>query len=186
MLDSLFSTHNEDTFTLLNKVVALISALGLGFLITLHTFLFRRRRVYPQFYHYNWFISCCDLCRELLIGSNVAVHTAMQGHTAWFVFAVHRQSERYRLHLVCDGIGLACGMGYVPYAFVFAIIVILVIFLLHFTNFAKSTDVVMQQKITIPEDPILGIIRWSIEEIRQKLQLKRVRTTVSDLFEVVY
>jgi hypothetical protein len=50
-------------------------------------------------------------------------------------------------------------MGYVPYAFVFAIIVILVIFLLHFTNFAKSTDVVMQQKITIPEDPILGIIR---------------------------
>jgi hypothetical protein len=45
---------------------------------------------------------------------------------------------------------------------------------------------VMQQKITIPEDPILGIIRWSIEEIRQKLQLKRVRTTVSDLFEVVY
>ncbi|MFA0815123.1 MAG: DUF4956 domain-containing protein [Anaerofustis sp.] len=190
MLDSLFSTTTEDTFTLLNMVVALISALGLGFLISLAYLFIQKEEGYtPSFTITLIILPAVISVVIMLIGSNVARAFSLAGAFSLIRFrSAPGNPKDIAYILFVMGIGLACGMGYVLYAFVFAIIVSLVMFLLHITNYAKSTDVVMQLKITIPEDlNFQGLFDEVLKKYAKSWQLKRVRTTdFGTLFEVVY
>jgi len=49
-------------------------------------------------------------------------------------------------------VGLACGMGFIPYAAVFTAILCLVMVVLHYTNFTKPKASHIQLTVTVPEN----------------------------------
>lgn len=85
-------------------------------------------------------------------------------------------------------VGLACGMGYIAYGILFAIILCLVMVILSITKYAKPKVPTMQLKITIPEDvDFQNCFDDILEEYTQTYKVQRVKTTdFGSLFEIAY
>ncbi len=190
MLESLFSTATEDTFTLMNMVVALISALSLGFFISLVYLYIQKDDGYtPSFTITLIILPAVVAVVIMLIGSNVARAFSLAGAFSLVRFRSAPGNPKDISYIFFTmGIGLACGMGYVLYAAVFAVIVSIVMFILHVTRYAKKTTAVMQLKITIPENlNFQGLFDDILKKYANSWQMKRVRTTdFGTLFEIVY
>ncbi len=154
MLESLFSTTTEDTFTLMNMVVALVSALSLGFFISLVYLYIQKDDGYtPSFTVTLIILPAVVAVVIMLIGSNVARAFSLAGAFSLVRFRSAPGNPKDISYIFFSmGVGLACGMGYVLYAAVFALIVSIVMFILHVTHYAKKTTAGMQLKITIPEN----------------------------------
>lgn len=190
MLESLFSTTTEDTFTLMNMVVALVSALSLGFFISLVYLYIQKDDGYtPSFTVTLIILPAVVAVVIMLIGSNVARAFSLAGAFSLVRFRSAPGNPKDISYIFFSmGIGLACGMGYVLYAAVFALIVSIVMFILHVTHYAKKTTAGMQLKITIPENlNFQGLFDDILKKYANSWQMKRVRTTdFGTLFEVVY
>ena len=190
MLESLFSTTTEDTFTLMNMVVALVSALSLGFFISLVYLYIQKDDGYtPSFTVTLIILPAVVAVVIMLIGSNVARAFSLAGAFSLVRFRSAPGNPKDISYIFFSmGIGLACGMGYVLYAAVFALIVSIVMFILHVTHYAKKTTAGMQLKITIPENlNFQGLFDDILKKYANSWQMKRVRTTdFGTLFEIVY
>lgn len=86
------------------------------------------------------------------------------------------------------GVGLACGMGYIAYAVLFAIILCLVMVVLTLSKYGISKTPQMQLKVTIPEDlDYQNLFDDLFATYLIGFQLIRVKTAdFGSLFELVY
>ncbi len=85
-------------------------------------------------------------------------------------------------------VGLATGMGYIPYAVVFTLLVGLASLLLFQSKFGEQRLIKKQLKITIPENlDYAGLFDDLFSEYTELSQLKKVRTTnMGSLFQLHY
>ena len=88
----------------------------------------------------------------LLIGSNVARAFSMAGAFALVRFrSVPGSAKDIAIVFFAMASGLACGLGYVTFACVFVVIMIVILILLTVFNFAQPHTDIKQLRITIPE-----------------------------------
>ncbi|MBI4858360.1 MAG: DUF4956 domain-containing protein [Acetobacterium woodii] len=85
-------------------------------------------------------------------------------------------------------VGLACGMGYIAYGVLFALILCAVMVVLSLTKYAKPKVNTMQLKITIPEDiDFQNCFEDIMEQYTVSYKLQRVKTAdFGSLFEIIY
>ena len=125
----------------------------------------------------------------LLIGSNVARAFSMAGAFALVRFrSTPGSAKDIAIVFFAMASGLACGLGYVTFACVFVVIMIVILILLTVFNFAQPHTDIKQLRITIPES-----LNYSdafddvMNKFTEKAELRKVKTTnMGTMFELSY
>lgn len=125
----------------------------------------------------------------LLIGSNVARAFSMAGAFALVRFrSAPGNAKDISVVFFAMAAGLACGMGYVTFALVFAVVIIIVLLVLCMTGFAGGKENSKQLKIVIPENLNYSDVFDDIfAEFTKSTVLRRVKTTnMGTMYELTY
>jgi len=125
----------------------------------------------------------------MLIGNNVARAFSLAGAFSLVRFrSAPGDPKDIAYVFFALGVGLACGLGFIAYAAVFAVILCLVMILLTFTNYAKQKSTSMQVRITVPENlNFQGLFDDILNKYTDFWKLRKVRTTdFGTLFELSY
>ena len=89
----------------------------------------------------------------MLIGSNVARAFSMAGAFALVRFrSAPGNAKDIAVVFFAMASGLACGLGYITFAVIFTVVIILVLVALSITDFADKNAGKRQLRITIPEN----------------------------------
>ena len=125
----------------------------------------------------------------LLIGSNVARAFSMAGAFALVRFrSVPGRAKDIAIVFFAMASGLACGLGYVTFACVFVVIMIVILILLTVFNFAQPHTDIKQLRITIPESlNYSDVFDDVMNKFTEKAELRKVKTTnMGTMFELSY
>lgn len=193
MFDSIFdisATANDTAITPGNLLTALGAALVLGlFLSFVYMKTHKDKNPSQSFALTLVLVPAVIAVIVLLVGSNIARAFSLAG-----VFAIIRfrsapgEPKDIAMVLFSMAVGLSCGMGYIGYAAVVALVLGLAALLLDILHFGKSQSNTKLLKITIPEnldyqDAFNDIMtRYTLQH-----RLNRIKTTeLGSLYELVY
>ncbi len=180
---SIFST----TTTVNQFLAALGVSLVLGFLVSL-SYMFRNT-------HSRSFAGSLVLLPALvtlvimLVNGNIGAGLAVAGSFSLIKFRSVPGTARDLTCVFIDvAIGLACGMGYVGIAAVFALVVLDVGLLLTLTGYGKDNDRQRTLKITIPEDlDYCEVFRDILDTYTEAGELVNVKTaSLGSLYKLEY
>ncbi len=125
----------------------------------------------------------------LLVGSNVARAFSMAGAFALVRFrSAPGSAKDISIVFFSMAAGLACGLGFVLYAAVFTVIILIVLIALSFSGFGREKKNLKQLKITIPENlnypDTFGQV---FDKFTDEAELRNVKTTnMGTLYELTY
>ncbi len=125
----------------------------------------------------------------LLVGNNVARAFSLAGAFSLIRFRSDPGDAKDISYIFFTlGVGLACGLGYLAYATLFAVVLCAVMLILDKTNYAKPTGCAMQLKITVPENlNFQSLFDDILSRYTTSWTMKRVKTIdFGALFEIVY
>ena len=125
----------------------------------------------------------------LLIGSNVARAFSMAGAFALVRFrSAPGSAKDIAIVFFAMASGLACGLGYVTFACVFVVIMIVILILLTVFNFAQPHTDIKQLRITIPESlNYSDVFDDVMNKFTEKAELRKVKTTnMGTMYELSY
>jgi len=190
MLDSLFGSTIKDSVTL----PSMLGALGMALVLGLGISLVYLRTHKEEGYSTGFVITLIMLPAIIsviimLIGNNVARAFSLAGAFSLIRFRSAPGDPKDIAYIFFAlAVGLACGLGFLAYAAVFAIVLCLVMFILYILHFGNPKSEHMQLRITIPEDlNFQGLFDDILEIYTVSWSLKRIKTTdFGTLFEVVY
>ena len=119
----------------------------------------------------------------LLIGSNMAGAFALVRFRS-----VPGSAKDIAIVFFAMASGLACGLGYVTFACVFVVIMIVILILLTVFNFAQPHTDIKQLRITIPESlNYSDVFDEVMNKFTEKAELRKVKTTnMGTMFELSY
>ena len=190
MLDSLFYSTTEETITFAALAAGVGAALVIGLLISLVYIATHKEEGYSgSFVITLIMLPAIVSVIILLIGSNVARAFSLAGAFSLIRFR-SAPGDPIDISYVFFtlAVGLACGMGYIGYGMLFAVILCAVMVILSVTKYAKPRVNMMQLKITIPEDiDFQNCFEDILEQYTDSYKLQRVKTAdFGSLFEIVY
>ncbi len=189
MLDTLFASAVAEALTLSGTLAVLGASLALGLFISL---------VYMATHdgdHSTGFTVTLIMLPAiisiiiLLVGSNIARAFSLAGAFSLIRFRSAPGDPKDIAYVFFTlGVGLACGMGYIGYAALFAVILCGVMAALHYSGFGKPKAGLMQLKITVPENlNFQGAFDDILANYASSYQLKKIASTdFGTLFDVVY
>ncbi|KGK91171.1 cell division protein FtsZ [Desulfosporosinus sp. HMP52] len=190
MLETLLSSSAGDSLTLTNSLAVLCSALLLGLftsLVYIHT---HKKQGYSAGFTVTMIMLPAIISIIiLLIGNNVARAFSLAGAFSLIRFrSAPGEPKDIAYVLFTLAIGLACGMGYIVYAAMFAFILCAVMIILYYTDFANPKANAMQLKIVVPENlNFQGLFDDILNQYTDSWTMNRVKTKdFGTLFEVVY
>jgi len=190
MLDSIFYTTTEDNVTLIGLLAAIGASLFLGLVISLVYMLTHKAEGYSgSFIVTLIMLPTIISVIILLIGSNVARAFSLAGAFSLIRYRSAPGDPKDIAYVFFTmAVGLACGMGFIPYAAIFAAFLCLAMIILHYTNFAKPKSNNMQLIVTVPENlNYQGLFDDVLDMYTDSWKLKRVKTSdFGTLFDVVY
>ena len=190
MLDSIFYTTTEDSVTLIALISAIGAALVLGLAISLVYMLTHKAEGYSGSFIITMIMLPTIISVViLLIGSNVARAFSLAGAFSLIRYRSAPGDPKDIAYVFFTmAVGLACGMGFIPYAVVFTSILCLIMVILHYTKFAKPKSTHMQLTVTVPENlNYQGLFDDVLDRYTDSWKLKRVKTSdFGTLFDVVY
>ncbi len=194
MLDSITSifsaTTNSEVLSLGSTIISMGAALIFGLLISLIYMHTHKKEGYATGFPITLIMLPAIISVIiLLIGNNVARAFSLAGAFSLIRFrSAPGEPKDIAYVLATLAIGLACGMGYIPYALTFAIILAAVMLILHYTNFAQTQSDAMQLKITVPENlNYKNLFDDILNDYASGWKLRRVKTSdFGTLFEVTY
>lgn len=194
MLSSIFtaySTSTTDSFTPTQLIISLGSAFAIGiFLAFIYQRTSRDRSNNQGFALTLAVLPAILAIIIMLIGSNVARAFSLAGAFSIIRFRSAPGDPRDIAQvLFALAVGLACGMGYITYAVLFAIIVSLVMLILSAAHFGQRTSVRKQLiKILVPEDISYSeSLEPIIRQYVQNYELIRIKTVeLGSLYEITY
>jgi len=191
MLESIFSaTTTVDSLTLLGMLSALGAALVLGLLISLAYIKTHKEEGYSAGFTITLIMLPAIIAVIImLIGNNVARAFSLAGAFSLIRFRSAPGDPKDIAYVFFTlAVGLGCGMGYLAYALLFAIILCLVMIVLNQIDFAKPRTSIMQLKITVPEDlNFQELFDDILNSYTNTWNLKRIKTSdFGTIFEVVY
>lgn len=190
MLDSLFSNEVATTLTIGGTIGIIAASLTLGFLISLVYIYTHKKDVNSG----NFIITLIMLPAIvsiiiLLIGNNIARAFSLAGAFSLIRFrSAPGDSKDIAFAFFALGVGLACGMGFIAYAVLFAFILCGVMILLSATKFGESKETTMRLKILLPENmDYQGAFDDILTSYTSTYKLTKVKTAeYGSLFEVTY
>lgn len=188
-LEELFSVTADSSITLGSALLGLFAALLLGFLMSL-TYMKASRTGHSQ----DLMITITILPAVvaiiiMLVGSNLARAFSLGGVFTLIRFRSNPgRPKDISFIFLSAGVGLACGLGYIAYAFLFGVILSVVLFIMLRTDFGAQKTCAQSLKITIPEDlDYKGVFDDLLKQYTKSYTLKRVRTAeLGTLFELNY
>ncbi|MGD9473394.1 MAG: DUF4956 domain-containing protein [Eubacteriaceae bacterium] len=190
MLDTILSSVVDETLTLGTTLSVLFSALALGLLISIVYIKTRGKEGYsPGFTITLIMLPTIIAIIILLVGNNVARAFSLAGAFSLIRFRSAPGDPIDIAYVFFTlGIGLACGMGYIFYGVIFAIILCCVMIILSVTHFAQPRNSKMQLKITVPEDlDYQDSFDDILDDYTDSYRIQRVKTCdFGSLFEVFY
>lgn len=125
----------------------------------------------------------------MLIGSNVARAFSMAGAFALVRFrSAPGNAKDIAVVFFAMASGLACGLGYITFAVIFTLVIILVLVTLSITNFADKNAGKRQLRITIPENlNYTHAFDGIFDNFLSSKELTKVKTTnMGTMFELTY
>ena len=125
----------------------------------------------------------------LLVGNNVARAFSLAGAFSIIRFrSAPGDSKDIAYVFFTLGTGLACGMGYMGYVALFAIILCSAMIVLNKVNFGESHSNQMRLKILVPEDlDYKGVFDEILDKYTITYKLIKIKTTqFGSLFEIFY
>lgn len=190
MLESIFSATTGDTLTLPSMLIALGASLALGLLISLAYLKTHKEEGYSVGFTVTLIMLPAIISVIImLIGNNVARAFSLAGAFSLIRFRSAPGDPKDIAYVFFTlAVGLACGMGYIAYAVVFAIILCMVMIILNEINFAKPKTNNMQLKIAVPEDlNFQELFDDILSRYTNSWSLKRIKTSdFGTIFEIVY
>lgn len=190
MFETLLPSTAENSLTLINSLTILGSALVLGLFISLVYIHTHKKQGYSAGFTLTMIMLPAIISVIiLLIGNNVARAFSLAGAFSLIRFrSAPGEPKDIAYVLFTLAMGLACGMGYIAYAALFAFILCSVMVILHYTNFANPKANAMQLKILVPENlNFQGLFDDILNEYTDSWSMNRVKTKdFGTLFEVVY
>lgn len=190
MLDTLFSTSVVDSLSLITTLIVVVSSLFLGLFISFVYMKTHRGEGYSGGFTVTLIMLPCIIAVIiLLVGNNVARAFSLAGAFSLIRFRSAPGDPKDIAYVFFTlAVGLACGMGYIAYAVLFAIILCLVMMMLTITRYGIRSIAQIQLKIMIPENlDYQGLFDDVFNEYLDYSKLLRVKTTdFGSLFELTY
>lgn len=191
MLDTVFTTTSDGTvFTISNFLIAIGVALILGFIVSL-CYILTQKDKNPS---HSFALTLVMLPAVIAIiiffvGNNVARAFSLAG-----VFTIVRfrstpgDPKNITYVLLTSAIGLACGLGFVVYAAIAAVILCGVMILLEMLKIGKSKTISKMLKITMPEDlDYENALDDILKKYTTTFTLQKIKTTnLGSLYELSY
>ena len=193
MFESIFdiaSNSTDTAITIVNLLMALGSALVLGVFTSLIYMKTHKDKNPSQSFALTLvMIPAVIAVIVLLVGSNIARAFSLAG-----VFAIIRfrsapgDPKDIAFVLLSMAIGLSCGMGYIGYAVVVALVLGLSMILLDAVKFGKNRSTAKLLRITIPENlDYQDAFNDIMAKYTTRYNLSKVKTTdLGSLYELVY
>ncbi|SMP65304.1 DUF4956 domain-containing protein [Anoxynatronum buryatiense] len=190
MLDTILTSTTAEAFTLGGALTVVLSSLILGLFISLVYIQTHQQEGYAGSFAVTLIMLPAIIAVIiLLVGNNVARAFSLAGAFSLIRFRSAPGDPKDIAYVFFTlAVGLACGMGFIAYAAIFAVILCLVMVLITLTRYGVSTSPKMQLKITIPEDlNYHGHFDDIFDTYLSDYRLVRVKTTdFGSLFELCY
>ncbi|MGL4336638.1 MAG: DUF4956 domain-containing protein [Turicibacter sp.] len=190
MLETIISSVDGQSFTLVNSLIVMMTAIILGLFISLTYMKTSKKEGYsPSFSITLIMLPVIIAIIILLVGNNVARAFSLAGAFSIIRFrSAPGEPKDITFIFFTLAVGLTCGMGYILYGVIFTVILCAVMFILDVMNYAKSKTKTMQLKITVPEDlNYEGVFDEILSKYSKSYQLTFVRTRdFGALFELNY
>lgn len=190
MLDFLFSSSTVETLTIGRALTVIFSSLLLGLLISVVYVRNQKNKGYSSSFAVTLIMLPAIIAVIiLLVGNNVARAFSLAGAFSLIRFRSAPGDPRDIAYVFFTlGVGLACGMGYIGYGALFAVILCLVMSLLNLVKYAENTATPMKLKIIIPEHlDYQGLFDDIFDEYTSDKKLQRLKTVdFGSLFEITY
>lgn len=125
----------------------------------------------------------------MIVNGNIGTGIAVMGTFSLVRFRSLQGNAREIMNIfLCMAIGLATGTGYIFYAAIFAVVVVIANQVYLHSNFAERDQFERLLKITIPEDIfIMELFDDLLEEFTRKFELVTIKTTnMGSLYRVAY
>lgn len=191
MFNSIFETAVTDTtITATTLLLALIVSFSLGVFMSIVYMNTNKNKGYSQDFAITLVIlPAVVTVIILLVGTNVARAFSLAGAFSIIRFRSALENPKDITYVLFSmAIGLACGMGYLAYATITAIMICIVLTVIELSNFGypKTTNKLL--KITIPENlDYENTFESILKKYTNSFNLRKVRTTdLGSLFELVY
>lgn len=190
MFETIFTTTSDNSINIGQAAISIGMAFIIGLVIAAVYMYVCKKEGYQK----NFIIGLAMLPAVvavviLLVGSNVARAFSMAGAFALVRFrSAPGNAKDIAVVIFTMAAGLACGLGYVAFAAVFAVVIILVLIVLSVSNFGDMASGNRQLKITIPENlNYTDAFNEVFDSYTTNSQLRKVKTTnMGTLFELTY
>ena len=187
IFDTVLTTESLNTQQV---IICTLSAVILGFLICL-TYMFTHRKTgYSQGYILTIvMLPAIIAIIIMLVGNNMAKVFSFAGAFSLIRFrSIPGDPADISYVFFSVAVGLACGMGYIAFGFIFLIILGAIMILLNHFKFGTPSVTHMALKITIPENlNYQGVFDAILDANTTSWNLRRVKTTeFGSLFELIY
>lgn len=187
IFDSVLTTEQ---LTTQQVIICTLSAIILGFIICL-TYIFTHRKTgYSQGYILTMvMLPAIIAIIIMLVGNNMAKAFSLAGAFSLIRFRSAPGDPADISYIFFSlAVGLACGMGYIAFGFIFLLILGTIMVVLNQFKFGVPSVTHMSLKITIPEDlNYQGVFDNILDAHTTSWNLRRVKTTeFGSLFELIY
>lgn len=190
MLDAIFSNQVNGSLNFGTTVLIILSALVIGLVISLVYMHTHKKEEYNKSFTITLIMLPAIIAMIiLLVGNNVARAFSLAGAFSLIRFrSAPGDSKDIAYVFFTLGTGLACGMGYIGYAVLFAAILCGAMIVLNKINFGGNQNNQMRLKIVVPEDlDYQGVFDEILNEYTSTYKLIKVKTIeFGSLFEVSY
>jgi len=191
MLDSIFATSAAaESLNLGTALTVIMSSLLLGLLVSVVYIKNQKNQGYSGTFAVTLIMLPAIIALIImLVGNNVARAFSLAGAFSLIRFRSAPGDPKDIAYIFFTlAVGLACGMGYVGYGALFALILCTVISILNLLKFAQTQPVPMRLKVLIPENlNYQGLFDDIFAEYTADNKLLRLKTTdFGSLFEMTY
>lgn len=190
MLDSMFASSVIETFNLQSTLLVIGCALILGLLISqVYMGTHKKEGYIGSFVVTLIMLPVIIAMIILLVGNNVARAFSLAGAFSLIRFRSAPGDPKDIAYVFFTlAVGLACGMGFVGYAALFAIILCVVMIILSMTQYGMPQNTAMKLKIMVPEDmDYEGLFDDIFKQYTKEYKVLRVKTAdFGALFEIIY
>lgn len=190
MFESVFTSTTENTISIGPAMLSMLTAIVIGLVIGVAYMAACKKDGYNK----NFIVGLVLLPAIvsvviLLIGSNVARAFSMAGAFALVRFrSAPGNAKDISVVFFTMATGLACGLGYITFAAIFAVVIILVMMVLSVSGFGDRNTGYRQLRVTIPENlNYTDAFDEIFDQYVNNRELCKVKTTnMGTLFELTY
>ena len=190
MLETIITSTNGESFTLLNALIIITSSIVLGLIISFAYMRTHKREGYsPSFTVTLIMLPVIISIIILLVDNNVARAFSLAGAFSIIRFRSAPGDPKDITYVFFTlAVGLTCGMGYIGYAFIFTIVLCALTIVLDAIKFAMPKTKTSKLKITIPEDLNYdGIFDEILDKYTNSWKIQTIKTRdFGSLFEIHY